>query len=441
MKFLKKNSRMILFFMILSMGFLLSNVFRYHYDATWEYGMSHAIRMGEVPYRDFNTISTPLFFFLFSIGLFIYDSFWTFLLEIFVIEIVVFYFVDKAYEKNSLFYIFSICFLSYFALIPSYNLLAFLIIILLLSFEKLEYSDRLIGFFWGLLILAKHTIGLPVVFFVMIGLLIQKYDIHKLFQRILFMMIPLCVFLIYLLVFHSFYQFFDLCFMGLFDFASKNTVSTYIIFAIILFLYSVYALIKHKKEISFYYMLSSIVFLVPVFDLSHISFYFSILILVSFGNKEHSFLLSRILVGMILFFACLGVVVNITKYQTLAFASFPHYQGVPFKKEIIQYNQSLDKHLSSYDHYYVIDGFNMFYDITHDRKITYYNVPLHGNYGYNGNHKLLERIESEEDCYFIIMDHAEDYNIDQFAIEAVDYIQEHYELVDSFDCFLVYYKE
>ena len=39
------------------------------------------------------------------------------------------------------------------------------------------------------------------------------------------------------------------------------------------------------------------------------------------------------------------------------------------------------------------------------------------------------------------MDHAEDYNIDQFAIEAVDYIQEHYELVDSFDCFLVYYKE
>ena len=46
-------------------------------DVTWNYGMSHAIRIGEIPYKDFNFLIPPLSQYLMSILLFIKDSYET----------------------------------------------------------------------------------------------------------------------------------------------------------------------------------------------------------------------------------------------------------------------------------------------------------------------------------------------------------------------------
>lgn len=438
---IKKNDRFILFVIILLTAFFLSNILKYHFDATWEYGMSHAIRMGEVPYRDFNTVSTPLFIFIMSIGLFIYDSFWTFIIEGFILHIVVFYFVNKAYQKNALFYIVSICFCAFSAFVPTYNSLAFSLLILLLCFEKLGYSDKIIGLFWGFLILAKHTIGIPIILFVIIGLFIKKENRKRMLERISFMLIPLTCFFLYLLLNNCIYQFFDLCVFGLFSFASKNTISNFAFISGILFLASLYGLIKHKKEIDYYYMLPSITFVIPIFDMTHFSYYLSIFVLVLFSSYFYKDLLYKVLSYAAIILTILVIVLQYHNYKYLTISTHDHYKGFPTLKIIEENNKILKKHTSKYDHYYIIDMYSMHYDIALNRKITYYDVLLDGNYGYNGDRKLIERIESEKDCYFIMIDHIKDYKIGQFRMDVVEYIESHYPVVETFNGFSVYYKE
>ena len=79
MKVIKKYG--IYFFIFLFFILLLSVICfeKTSFDFLWSYGFSHAIRMGEIPYLDFNTISTPLYIIFMSLFLFIKDSFFFFI--------------------------------------------------------------------------------------------------------------------------------------------------------------------------------------------------------------------------------------------------------------------------------------------------------------------------------------------------------------------------
>ena len=64
MKFIKKNYKYLLIFILsLIINFLFIDRF---YDGPTQYGMAHAIIMGEIPYIDFNMVSTPLYPFVHS---------------------------------------------------------------------------------------------------------------------------------------------------------------------------------------------------------------------------------------------------------------------------------------------------------------------------------------------------------------------------------------
>ena len=67
---------LIVFFIIYSLLILFSINYA---DVTWNYGMSHAIKVGEIPYKDFNILMPPLSQYLMSILLFIKDSYLVFL--------------------------------------------------------------------------------------------------------------------------------------------------------------------------------------------------------------------------------------------------------------------------------------------------------------------------------------------------------------------------
>ena len=73
MKEAKKNilniSKYIILFIIFFIFFLFFSTG--DADVIWNYGFSHAIRIGEIPYKDFNMIITPLYPAIMSIGLFI----------------------------------------------------------------------------------------------------------------------------------------------------------------------------------------------------------------------------------------------------------------------------------------------------------------------------------------------------------------------------------
>ena len=59
---------------------------------------------------------------------------------------------------------------------------------------------------------------------------------------------------------------------------------------------------------------------------------------------------------------------------------------------------------------------SMFFDIECGNKITYFDVPLHGNFGYNGIEKMKNKISKLHDSYFFIQDNS---NV-QFANELND---------------------
>ena len=66
MKYKKVVGFLFLFFL------LALCVFGYHnnqFDSIWNYGYSYAISRGQVPYRDFSMVSTPLYSFVMAIGL------------------------------------------------------------------------------------------------------------------------------------------------------------------------------------------------------------------------------------------------------------------------------------------------------------------------------------------------------------------------------------
>ena len=80
-KFFKNYGRYIFIFILV---FLIYEWFGY--GITYgvpiaNYGFSYAIKNGQIPYLDFNTISTPLYAFIMSIGLHVFDNYLMFVIE------------------------------------------------------------------------------------------------------------------------------------------------------------------------------------------------------------------------------------------------------------------------------------------------------------------------------------------------------------------------
>ena len=78
---------------------------------------------------------------------------------------------------------------------------------------------------------------------------------------------------------------------------------------------------------------------------------------------------------------------------------------------------------------------SMFFDIESNNKITYFDIPLHGNFGYNGIEKMKKKIDKCHNSYFFLSDSA---NI-QFSIEFNDYIRKKYDYVDRVEDYTIYY--
>ena len=81
-KFVEKNLKYILIFIFFLIIYQFLGFANMYGDPIANYGFSHAIRNGEIPYVDFNTISTPLYAFVMSIGLYLVDNYLMFNIKI-----------------------------------------------------------------------------------------------------------------------------------------------------------------------------------------------------------------------------------------------------------------------------------------------------------------------------------------------------------------------
>ena len=415
-------------------------------DGFNNFGFSYGILHGEIPYLDFNIISTPLYAFYQTIFLLISNQYIMFIIGQCILITIMFYFLFKEFDKKAYYILLVMIGIKYSGFAPTYNFMCLFWFIILMYLEnKHSEKDYLIGLIIGLCALSKHTIGLLLI----IPTFIYYYkDIKKIGKRVLGFLIPWLIFIIYLIVNKALFKFIDLCFLGLFDFSSNNgkTFSIYIILTLILFIISIWYYIKNKNIRNLYFLFT-ISFAIPIFDLRHFIFYLICFVLMILPSLKEINKAKLVLI--------IGLLCELTFFNTAFFfgaGKIDYYKNMNhlvgrFDFEInVTNNIKLNKEYQKYKdkNPIVLSGMKTFIDVVNDNDIDNYNIFLYGNYGYNGNQKEINKIKKMHNQYFLIDKTNYKNNkrkYDQFNIEIIKYIIKNSKKVENNNYFWLYYKE
>ena len=409
---LKKHYKSIIKYSLLFIYFFLCLTVFYNIsrnDLYANYGFSYALSIGEIPYNDFNLV-IPLFSpFLYSIGLLFSKSIIVIYLEQSFLLCVLMYYLFKMIKNKAYLFLFfltmpfPIIFSS--TLFPGYNYLSFLLLIIIIYLELNHKSDYLIGFLLGLLIITKHTIGiilfLPTMYYLF-------KDRKKFIKRLLMTLVPILIFILYLLLTKSLYNFINLCFLGMFDFGKSNSYFSifYLILMIVGIMYLIYRIIKDKKNIVNYYLLLFSSICLPLIDFYHVSYFLlgCIFILLYDYNKKINDKVYKYIV-LITIFISLIYYYGVYKTYNIKFKNYHNF-------EFTFTNNYIDKNINTINNYlnksnkrviYLMRGSeNYFYKINNDKRLDYYDLCNYGNYGYNGVEKIVSELENEHDVLIVL---------------------------------------
>ena len=440
MKYIKKYRNYIFLFLFFFLVLSVFSFYNHSYDSFWNYSFSYAIARGEVPYVDFNTVSTPFCAFFFSLFFIFSHHYLWYIFGWSLVLTFTFYLLFQVIQHRSFIVLFALLFPFLHTIIPTYNLFCFCLYILLLYLEKFHKNHYLIGFVLGISVLTKQTIG---VFFLLASVIYYVKDFKILGKRIMGFIIPCLLFFIYLLFTNSFLSFLDLCFFGLFDF-SKNTTgfSIYFYLSIILFLVLCFYVFKKDRSIYAYYTLATFSFVIPLFD----SYHFLL-----FLCSVFVYLMIRIDIKKKYCYLFLGLSIF------LCFINFYCYQGFSSKRldflpnleyylvQPEQYEILLDMNRVFLEYYekdnvpVLLSTKNSFIYVGNNLDVNYFLVFLHGNYGYNGVEKLIKRIEESSNLYIINQREMDEIGRNgEFLYEVCEYVIEHFSLVAREGDYLIY---
>ena len=411
------------------------------YDFIWNYGFSHAIRIGEIPYLDFNTISTPLYSFIMAFFLLIWDNFLMFLITQSLLCTLFVSLLFKYLNKLAWFILLILAFPLFKAFIGTYNFLVLILILFLFILETKKKSDLIIGIVLGLLILTKHSIGGVAL---ITNLLFLK-DIKRILKRSFGVFLPCLVFFIYLLLTKSLYRFIDLCFIGLFDFQANNG-NIFNILGIISIIFIILLIIKYlkTKDKKISYLIASYFLAFPLFDFYHFSMFLAIFILYFIKDfKESAAYLEKISIIILIITLTFNILIRIDTYKQLRFLKlnrFEYYLVRDYEKE--KFHKLLKKYQEK-ENAIIVGNHAMIIDIISNRKITYFDITLKGNYGYNGTEKMIAKIDNLKDVYFFIdmKSLLECLDKTQLDYKLLTTIIKKSKLVDKVDSYNIYYKE
>lgn len=450
MSVLKKlwdNKRLlfIFFFSFLILVFFASNIVVY--DSVWNYSFSYAIASGEIPFLDFNMIIPGFYNFIMAIGLrLINDNILVFLAEQALLVTISFYFLYKMYDKKAWIYLFAMCLPLFIAFSPTYNFGIFFLTTIILYLEKNKKSDYLIGILIGLSIMTKHSIG---VFFLIPSLIICFKDWRRLLKRFVGVLIPWIMFLIYLLVTGSFYQFLDICVFGMLDFAGNNSdfLPVYCILSLLLLIINIVYIIKNKNDLVGYYVLCSFSVMIPIFGHYHFYIYlvFMSLLLMEKVKLTGSFIRNlSITLSLLLVVLNYFLIIYPHKHEFLKINNFEGIYVYDFTEKNFNVADKLYDKYRELGETRFLSSTTVWLNIANEEELDYFSVLNIGNHGYDGSNKLLKRIKSNNIKYFII-DYDEYLEVKedggQFDIKVLEYIMNNGKLVEEIEQYKVYYME
>lgn len=430
----------ILFFMFIFIFIVLFNLFLVpnNMDEIWNYGFSLAIRMGEIPYNDFNMVVPPFYPLLMSIPLFIYKNYLSFVLFHSLLVTTSLSFAYKMYgDKTSLLFITFMFLLN--CIYPTYNTFSLFFIIILIFLEKSDFKnkDLLVGLLVSILFLTKQSTG--------IVLLIPwfiKYKDVDLKKRFIGFFIPLLICLLYLLINNNLYNFIDQCFLGLIDFSGNyKSIDYFCVFLFILILiFSIIVTIKKKFDITNLYLIISYSIFIPTFDSLHFKYVFFLFVLFLINN----FVFKRI--NFKLVFICLFIGINIISIYKRYSSNigvypnnFDNLNTKYYPSNGIDYINSVNECIK--DDYIIFDDTAYIYRIINNQKVSYLDLVNHGNLGFNSSNKFIKELKKNKDRKIVINDNTYErikvYDT-QLDRDVYLYIIKHYKVVDKCMNFSIY---
>ena len=278
-------------------------------DEIWIYDFAKNMADGLVPYRDFNMVTTPFLPFICSLFLIIFGNelFVMRILAIFLITFIFFisYLILKKLNVNKYYificlFLFFLIFRDYICIDYNFAILAITLFIIYLEIKNYEKNNNyfnssflfyfLIGILCGLCILLKQTTGIFVTIaslFYPILFVKNKIDFKNYLKITAFKIIgiinPLVLLLIYLIANNALYDFIDYTILGIKTFSNKIPYSNLtsskeiiiklfsILIPILILIIGIYLLIKKNKKLFgfYFYSIASLIVIFPISDNIH----------------------------------------------------------------------------------------------------------------------------------------------------------------------------
>ncbi len=417
-------------------------------DLIYNYGFSYALLRGELPYVDFNMIIPPLGALIYAVPLKIFGVH-LIILNLFqaLLCTIMFYLLFKMFDKKAYLLLIASAIMLPIPLptvfFEGYNFILLFELVLLLYLEKIKANDYLIGLVLGLSFLTKQTVGLcfclPTIYYLF-------RDYKKVLKRIGGFIIPILLFIFYLLITNSFNLFIDYCFLGMFDFTNKNDnkFTRYIILTIILVIINIYLIIKDKKNINNYYVLAFASIVLPLIDYSHVALYLYgvLMLLCVFYKESKSIHINTLIICSLLPIVCFLFFFN---FKIPNFVSDKHFEGYILSKNKKNNNDLVSNYIykNKSKRIILLNEWAYYIKIVNDLDIECYDLINMGNNGFNSTDKIINKMNKEKDAYFII--NMDEYNLkkngQQIDKDVLKYVIDNYTEVEKFGNFVVYYKE
>lgn len=435
---MKKNKFIFYLFLFLLFLFNFAILNNFSGDNYFNYGFSYNIANGMIPYRDFNMVLFPFSCFLmasimkiFGSKLIVYYAFYSF------VYVLIVYLTNKLSKSITPFIIFILFTFS----IGGYNVLSILLFLLLMYFEKREKNDYIVGIILGLSIMNNQKMAL-----LLIPALLYK-DYHRIFKRLVGIIIPFQFLLIYLYNTLALSDFIDYTILGLFDFGNGNLrIGWWAIVAFALIITISYRYWK-TKDLKWLYSLAFLLLAFPIFDSYHVAYAAIPFIFFSCASEGLTYKIVKYIFTFFIGVLFLVRVVDIFSNNAYSLNLDSHnnyYLTVSFdtvdkisEKINSYYNDKIDDydiHFIFWDTYY--------YKYKNNIKIDKFDLSLIGNSGYNGNEKMKKKIKQmDNNTLFIIFDNKYDDDFfDQTNYELIDFIKENYEMIDDLGYHLYVYQ-
>ena len=485
----------ILFFLILFLIILSTILLKPldDLDEIWNYNFARNIANGLVPYRDFNMVITPLLSVISGVILKLTFN------ELIIMRILaailcstIMYMIYKLFivldikKEVAVIFTFSIGYLFKDIFCIDYNYLSLLIALIIIYMELILYKkehkfiknnkkqDLIIGILAGLAILTKQTSGILISIVVLGNKLVfvrkkEQFIIYSksFLYRLIGVMIPTILFILYLLINKAFLEFINYTILGILEFSNKIPYKTLIefdyigILSVLVPVAIIYEWIKticFEKDRRIYFLLvygiAIFVICFPISNKIHFMIGSTPIIIAIFYEihsltrkiinkinrlKKISFFVLFMIEGMIIMSLIYYTFSNLYKYYLIkeSFSELNNFVYIPVSESLQKQINSVDDYIKKEENVKILHSSAAIYMIPIDRYNKDYDMFNKGNFGYNGETRLIEQIcNSNQIKYLILKDeYRENW---QAPIEIINHVKNNKVKTGEIEIFNIY---